>query len=872
MNAPWQTPLLDLADPTKLPNLAANTGEVNFAQDLSAAANEPDFVGAWHRIMVAISSSGKFKGAADLADQCLAESQGWKNVSGNIRIFEGTCAVIKQLLSAGKQLSNEKKAAWQKCQTHLAAWRGAYSSSPQETVAAMTVDSVLYDKHGPMSVDEAFSAIPKSGDISPELVRDVVRWYLVDFRLAYRNDIKIKLAQVECERCHRKHDEGAECPHCQLAEKNIAEAKRALDARRWDSAESKAKEALEIWPGNETATDLLNQAGKGADEARKAAAQEVQNANSAIESLLDSGNYRDARAKVGETEKRKLPGFDANGWRKKIQAAENAARQEREAAALRERQEKIRKLEEAFDSACTVAEWDKAKRIGRDLARAGAETDEHWNAEVEKRRRSHRKDLEKSFEESIAAFDQALARKDVKQAETAFEKAKETDDAFRKAFGGNQFANKIQKAEQRFANARQALLVEGLRKVESVTATGSTQGKPQIVVSWKPGSGGTPVAKWRIRRRRKENPATDVFETAGSATSYRDETAKLGVEYEYGLTPIAELATSAGKKEFKAKEGADAEAWSGFAVCLAPLPKGSFSGSGQGMEGVGGVVSLRWKTPDGISPGVPYRFLLSRADGKFRDQNVTASGGMYEDGGVDVGSTLEYTLRFELCGRDMGDETIRVGVRKVQPPPPVGKFSFRRSAQGALIVAWEWPDDLDACLWGVSDDEVTTPDGIAKTARRRISKARYDENGGVVPTIPPGGAPAWLTVFGIRTFGDREFYSKGRSVPIRETVLEYGVETHPGGLFSKRKPAALVMRSSTGYYPEMEIRADANRTAVLSRRGGRLVLHLDPENSGPEKRIALDGVAAPGEFVRVYLARADAENCRLNHPSGFEVR
>ena len=571
---------------------------------------------------------------------------------------------------------------------------------------------------------------------------------------------------------------------------------------------------------------------------------------------------------------RNLPGFDATQWSLKIREARTEKeRRERQEKESRERIQKIADAKRRYEDAILAGAWSEAERVSQERVELGDGSVEQYRKEIGEARKHRRDALEKSCRDALSAFDKNFPDK-IDAASAALDSAAKAAEALeREARTSSVLVSTrrgIKSGQAKIAERMRELAISGLLQVESLKAVGSTEGSPVVVVTWRPASSGTKAAKWQIRRREKGGDAK-MLGTPVDSLSFRDETAKLGIEYEYGVMPMAEVEPEPGKKVFKVND--KAEMWSTPAVCLAPLPKEAFTGNGQGMDGVGGIATLQWRMPEGLPANVPHRFLLSRGDGKFTNKDVSSFNCVFEDSDVSVGSTLVYTLSFELCGRDMGTAHANVVIKKVQPPSPVGKFSFRHSAQGAVLVRWDWPEGLDSCLWGVSEHEAAKPGDIARIAQRRVSKAVFDEKGGVSPVVPPNGAPCWLTVFGIRTFGDREFFSAGRSIPLRETVLEYVVETHPGGVFSKRKPAMIVMRSSTGYFPDMEIRAGKTRAEVLSRRGGRIVDRIAQESSSATlKRIVLDGKVPLGEFVRVYLVHADTENCKLNHPSEFEVR
>ncbi|MBP5510345.1 MAG: hypothetical protein J6Z49_05455 [Kiritimatiellae bacterium] len=771
--------------------------------------------------------------------------------------------IIKCLNGPWKK-SKEKNAAGEKLKSLNGQWCGLFSTSESlsEFAFYLNMDDILCDKRT-LSLDDAMQYLKgKSCCVGTEDERRFVAWYLNVVRVKYRHDLTLKVAQVACPKGHGKHDEGVECPQCREAEDALEAAKRALKEKNWAEAKAKASKVSEIWPDNAEAKQICEKVTQMLDDAN----QEIQVALG--DAAAEGKGFSKVRDKVKETAGRNLPGFDAVEWRRKIDEAEEKAKRKRKEREVQECADKIAALKKNFKEALVAWEWDKAREIGRELANLGEGTIADWDAEVDAERKNRRAELEKARDGALAAFTEALAHQDTTGAEEALTKAKDTQDTLRKEFGSPS-SPRISNAEKALADKKRELLIEGLRKVESLTAKGSTDGPPVIIVSWKPTSGGTAAAKWRILRREKGASGKGVMvdELNASMMSHTDRgrELKIGVEYEYGIVPMVEI-------DKKFRENEKAIVWSNPAVCLVELPDGSFSGTGQGMDGAGGIVTLKWTMPEGLSAGVPYRFLLSRGDGKISNKDVTSFSGVFEDADVSVGASFDYSLRFEFFGRDMGTSKISVEVRKVPPPPTVGRITFGRTASGALLVKWDWPDGLDSCIWGVSDAKACSPSDIPKISRHHVSRARYAEKGGVLAKPLDGGGPCWISVFGVRSFGDRDFCSAGRSAPLWETKLTYDIETHPGGLFSKRKPAFLVIKTSTGYIPELDVRASRIRADVLSPRGGRSAIRTESETGMPEKRILLDGIVRPGEFVGVFLVHADAENCRLHPPSEFEVQ
>lgn len=876
----WQTPLNEIADPFGMRKLAEDTAEVAFAEQLAAVASAPDFSEAYKIVLLSLSNASKFRESEEADFLLGAGDAAIIDSERNIRLLNAGVDYCRGRNNAAKDSS--KKNAWQKCQTHLSNWSQAFSSSSESLAAALFVDKILHNTKGAISVDDALAAVRKVGLASFEPLPEIVRWYLFNIRKKYRKDIDILAPQVECPKCHGKHDDGAECPRCRETEAALEAAKKALGAKNWKKAWGAADIVLGVWRDNPDAKIIRDTAVREIETERAAAEVErkhradlaaaLRTANDSIGAALKAGNLELAEEKFKAA--KDLAGFDVAKWQAEIERARRAAAERKAEEEERERKEaEVAAAREAFYAALQAGEWEKATSHGRDLARLlGNEASSEFSKKIDESKKNRRGILESACKKTLASFDAAFPSHP-DEAAAAINSAKSAVQALRKEFPLSpevgKTASGIQGRQKKLDLRRQELLVENLLPARNLTANGSSGGHPKIDVKWEKPSGGTPAAKWRVLRREKgaTGPAKKLDEVSSPPYTDNGSVFKIGigVEYEYAVIPLAEIAPEQFKANDKAKE-----IWSDPAVCLVKLAEDALDGKGEGMEGVGGSVSLTWTLPQDLGQG-PRKILLSREDGKFRDKDVTDFNGSFEDAEVSVGTSYEYMLRVLLNGRDIGTSRKNVTVSKVQPPPMIAGVSFARQA-GALLVKWEWPADLDTCVWGVTTGKVSRAEEIPKIALNHVARNIYEKNGGVMPIVPANGLPRWFSVFGVRSFGEREFYSPGQSVPIAETILSYAVENHPGGLFSRRQPSWLVISSSTGYVPEIELRLGRTKGEVLSRNGGRSAGIFDFNSLHGSMRINLDGKAAPGEFVRIYLVRPNSENCKLVHPKEFEVK
>lgn len=276
-------------------------------------------------------------------------------------------------------------------------------------------------------------------------------------------------------------------------------------------------------------------------------------------------------------------------------------------------------------------------------------------------------------------------------------------------------------------------------------------------------------------------------------------------------------------------------------------------------------MSLEWTLPAGLGHGCKNMELtLQRSGGGsvVADEPVAERLGRWEDDRkIRVGGEYEYTLQLKLFGKPMGSSRVRVAVKKLQPPSGVSGLRLGRSATGKLEAQWDWPVDVESCIWGTA---VREPRQIADLPKTRCYRLRRPMNGRSVVTLPEsGGGEQWLAVFGVRGKDEHVMASPPVVLCISKTTLGYHVEG--GGLFGRKKPQ-LVLESSTGAYPELEIRV-GTLVEVLGREGRVLgnpqwTASGRQPNGGWKKSCPLDGVRKH-EHVRVFLVHPERENCEM---------
>lgn len=632
----------------------------------------------------------------------------------------------------------------------------------------------------------------------------------------------------------------------------------------------------------------------------------------AIERALAKSPPDVAEAESKLEEGKRLPGFKSEEWREKIAAAQRKAVEEAISSALaksppdiaaaereldagrslpgfktedwRGKIEGARKMT-AFEKALLEARWPDAEGMLAELVRLKAGTREGLKGQIDRARQGHQAMLERNCGSHLEAAEKALSAWDgmgeggtdemLARAKTALAEAKKARETlerkYARATGLPGITRRIGAAEKRLAAAEAVQAVRALRPATEVKAQGSSDGVPQVTVTWKTEAGEGAATGWRVVRREKGKSETTVLAPCVSGTQFRDAGGglQLGVWYEYGVTPV--LGTRAGPE--KVQRWTRPEEAAG---CTAKLAPGALSGKGEGEEGGWASVTLEWTLPAGLARGCKNMELtLQRTGGgsTVPDESVADRAGRWEDvRNVSVGREYEYTLQLKLFGKPMGTSRIRLAVKKLQPPPGVTDLELGRSATGGLAVQWNWPAGVESCIWGTAARE---PKRLSDLPSTRCYRLRRPPNGRSVVAVPDAGdGEQWVAVFGVRGKDDHTMASPPSVLCISKTELDYHVEG--SGLFGRRKPQ-LVVVSSTGAFPEVEIRTGALED-VFSREGRVLGnpqwTEAERQADGKWKKCCpLDGVRKR-EYVRLFLVHPERDNCDMASvpPDKCEVR
>ena len=351
-----------------------------------------------------------------------------------------------------------------------------------------------------------------------------------------------------------------------------------------------------------------------------------------------------------------------------------------------------------------------------------------------------------------------------------------------------------------------------------------------------------------------------------------EDNLKIGVEYEYGIVPLVEIEISQGRKELKSNE--KAIVWSPPATCFAKLPIDVLKGKGEGEAGSWGLVTLAWKLPVGLERGCSNMKLTLTRNGVVMLDDATRYNGYWEDNNVSVGKSYDYTLSLEILGMPMGVSHKRVNVEKLQPPPQLSELTLKRSASGTMEAQWDWPSGVDSCIWGTAKYQPKSLDDLASNKRYRLQCPKYCKSIVTLPSINEG--EQWIAVFGVRGVSGHEIASAPIVLCISKTLLRY--KTIGGrvfGVFGRKIVSQLLVESSTGFFPEIEIRV-GDKYDVLSGEG-RIVPNPawssveDQGNGWWKKTCPLDGVARKHEYIKIFLKNPEKCNCDIS-PEKCEVR
>ena len=813
----WKTPLEEIADPFRLKKWAENASAAELPINLANEVNASIFVDSYSALMEALSNISNFTANGEAGAMASRGQAAFLSIEANLAILKKAVDHFRKCTAIVKV--NSKKEAWGKVLQHVGAWVTSFSSDVEHLQAAISIDYVLGGEKGPISIDEAVERVRREYGGLPQDIGEIVQWYLQTIRVKYRKNIQLKVAQVECPKCHGRHDDGAECLYCRKAEKSLEAAKKALAVKRWNDAQDKANEVLSVWKGNAEAEEIKRKAAAGKEEERR-------------------------RREEAEEADRK--------------------RKERE---KRELQQRIDALKADFDVACKLADWRKAEAVRKQIVGLGDRSVD-WDIEISRRKESYKSNRQQDCKRALDEFVDALSQNNIPLAEAKFAEAKEAEKVLREKCGIRAWMAQIRDAEKALEKMRRESLVDNLRPVRSLRAKGSTSGQTAIEVSWQPGVGGTPVAKWRIIRREKGTGGggKTLPELDGAKDSFLDRGSdlRLGVEYIYEVTPQAKT-----DKGFKANEKAVVQ--SDPTICLTKLPADALKeSSGEGEAGVWGVVTLRWTLPAGIDlRSGAARLYLSRKDGKIRDMDVTELDGKFEDANVEVGQTLEYSLSLFLGGQDAGTAVVRVVVRPMRQPEPVCNLRATRNPNGRWLVEWTWPEGTGNALVGPVAGGVTDGAGLeAMPGSRPITPEIYAADCGVEMYIDEGVDAIAVCTFKDRHGGGR-IYSRLEVVPVivRQAQVSYGFIQKAGGLFfRKATPAVAVVWSDAVALPDL-VMVEGRSGRPSQKDAGAVVAQIPARRSCAPVVVTLPESVKP-ERTKLFLVNPerDADLFRIALP------
>ena len=746
---------------------------------------------------------------------------------------------------------------------------------------------------------EAAQAAERKGDWkTAESKAGEVREIWKDDNEAKRIQVEARKALEAIENTEKKIANALKAPNVRMAWECLEEGRGlpGFDTAKWER-EIREKETEEERRKRE--------------EEERAAAAAVAEANRALQALLDSGQVKEAREKLNEVLGRKLAGFREGDWCRKLDAAERNALESDIGKALAKSPPDIESAEDkleagkkvpgfkteewrgkiegakkklAFDQALLEARWADAEGMVAELVRLKAGIRDGLKGQIEKARQGHQAMLESKCGSHLDEAEKALSDWErmgdsegaagvLLRAKAALEAAKTArktlEGKYPRAAALAGLARRIGAADKRLTAAESVQEVRSLRPATEVKAQGSVDGLPKVTVTWKTDDGKGAGTGWRVVRREKGKSETTVVAPCVSGSQFRDAGGglQLGVWYEYGVTPV--LGTRVGPEKL--------QCWTkpeGAAGCTAELAPGALSGKGEGVVGGWASVTLEWTLPPGLARGCKNMELTLQRNGGgsanvVADESMAERPGRWQDARkVSVGEEYEYTLHLKLFGKPMGSSRTRVTVKKLQPPPGVSGLVLGRTAMGEPEAQWDWPAGVESCIWGIATREPKRLSDLQPTRRYRL---RRPPNGHSVVSLPDAGdGEQWMAVFGVRGQGEHTLESPPAVLCVSKTTLAYYVE---GSGFFGKKTNQLVVRSTTGAFPEVEIRVGPPEE-VLCREGRvfdnpRWSEAVKRAEGGWEKRCLLVG-ARRHEHVRLFLVHPERDNCEIA-PVAFDM-
>ena len=567
-----------------------------------------------------------------------------------------------------------------------------------------------------------------------------------------------------------------------ITRKNITEAQKLLDAARGGFP------GLDYSQFERQIADL-----EAEEERRKQQKRALDAANEAIQSAINAEKYNVARNKVNETAAKNLPGFNASEWRLKIDQAEEKKKAEKLA-------DDRKKAREQYEAALNDGRWDDAARWAHERERLDDGKFETYKAEIDQWKAKRREKLEEACTKAIDDFKQNFPA-NLDAAEAALNRAETAVKALEKEFSGSSrissTKNDIRTGRSDIVQKRRDNIVNDLRPVQTLTASGSTDGKPTVTVAWKPGVGGTQVAKWRLTRRGRNQPFPDID---GTATRFEDKGSdlKLGAEYIYEIAPVAEITNASGKVEFRPNDKAKTQ--SAPAVCLAPVDK--VTGSGEGFPGGDASVELSWSMPSQLSAESVKIEIIRTPQFSSTQKSVTLAGSFssWSDMNVRIGESYDYSIALVAgVSRTVPAKSGRISVKQASPPPPPGNVKARRSGDGEFIIEWDWCGTETGAIVSVRSKGATTA-----VDRPPIERLAGESQGRITYYLQSNGS-AEVTLKAYRMIGGKRLLGEAsQPVSFGEAVeVECSLECQRGWF---RKPALLRVESASGVLPPLSVR------------------------------------------------------------------
>lgn len=273
----WKTPLVEMSDPFQLRKWAEQAAAAEIPIRLVGVASAPTFASGYIALLSSLGEIDNFP-ARDKAE--------WLAGSGEAAVLDDEANML--VLKAASDYCRErnslvrvasKKEAWGNCAKHIGGWLNAFATEADSLRIAVSLDSVLAEKSGVLSVDEAAEIYSAAFGIQAEGIGEILDWYLAVVRAKYRKDLRVKKPRVACPVCGAKHEDGEPCVECRRraeAEERARIEQEALERKAAAKREEMERRAAERAEAERRRREAAERAARELEERRQKELREAE--------------------------------------------------------------------------------------------------------------------------------------------------------------------------------------------------------------------------------------------------------------------------------------------------------------------------------------------------------------------------------------------------------------------------------------------------------------------------------------------------------------------------------------------------------------------------------------------------------------------